>query len=278
MPRACPPRLVYSWFRLIIVLLAGVMSAQAMSCTKSVRWESDPPYDIQAEDGPVQGATADLLREILSRMGCQPRFVELPWARGLRNLQTGSLDMLPRALKTTEREAFALFSNPIHNSANVLFMSRQAAQDFSFQSLEELSHSTFRLGIQIGVVYGSEYAELLKQPQFRERTLPINDRRGAWLMLKAGRLDGLIADEVTGLLELQQLGLRGEIVRSSLVISEEPVRVAFSRRSTSQDFVERFNATLDDVLADGTYERIARRYLPCPVAAVDLGCRKPITP
>lgn len=261
--------------RTLLLCLLLLVSAPALSwaCEKTVRWANDPPYDMPDADLHARGATSDLMREVLRRMDCKPRFIELPWARGLRNLENGSLDILPGALITPEREAFAYFSAPIHRSPNVLFMNRETARRFAFDSLRDISNSNFRLGIQIGVVYSREYAELIKQANFKARTVEVSDRRGAWQMLSAGRLDGLIADEVTGLLELQQLGLTRQVVRSPLVVSEEPAVVAFSRKSLQPEFVEQFNAALETVVADGTYVRITQPYLPCPVSAANLGCR-----
>ena len=258
----------------LCLLLASSLPGLTLACEKTVRWANDPPYDMRAEDGQIHGASADLLREVLKRMGCQATFVELPWARGLRNLEKGSLDILPGALVTPEREAFAYFSQPTHRSPNVLFVNRRNAERFRFNSLEQLSHSPFRLGIQIGVVYSTEYVALLKQPDFQKRTVSISERRGGWQMIKAGRLDGMIADEVTGLLELQQLGLSADITRSPLVVSEAPATAAFSRKSIDPQFVNRFNETLSAVIADGTYVLIAQRHMPCPVSAASLGCQQ----
>jgi polar amino acid transport system substrate-binding protein len=256
----------------LCLLLATSLPGLALACEKTVRWANDPPYDMRSEDGKIHGATADLLREVLKRMGCEAIFVELPWARGLRNLEKGTLDILPGALVTPEREAFAYFSQPINRSPNVLFVNRSVAERFAFKSLAQLSHSPFRLGIQIGVVYSSEYVALLKQPDFQKRTVAITERRSGWQMIKAGRLDGMIADEVTGLLELQQLGLSADVVRSPLVVSEEPSTAAFSRKSTDPQFVSRFNQTLAEVIDDGTYVRLVQPHMPCPVSAAALGC------
>lgn len=256
----------------LCLLLATGLPGLALACEKTVRWANDPPYYMRGEDGTIHGATADLLREVLTRMGCQAIFVELPWARGLRNLEKGTLDILPGALVTPEREAFAYFSQPINRSPNVLFVNRRVAERFAFDSLAQLSHSPFRLGIQIDVVYSSEYAALLKQPDFQKRTVAITERRNGWQMIKAGRLDGMIADEVTGLLELQQLGLSDDVVRSPLVVSEEPAAAAFSRKSTDAQFVSRFNQTLAKVIDDGTYVRLVQPHMPCPVSAAALGC------
>ena len=90
-------------------------------------------------------------------MGCQARFVEMPWARGILSLRKGTLDILPGALKTSAREEFAYFSQPINRSPNVLFMAKAATQKYQFTQLADLIGSDFRLGAQIDVIYGAEY-------------------------------------------------------------------------------------------------------------------------
>lgn len=254
------------------LLLAGTAAAQAEGCSKSVRWNDDPPYFIPQADGSPRGIGADLSREILHRLGCTPRYVELPWARGLNNLRNGTLDILPGALRTPERETFAYFSRPVNVSPNVLFIARSAAPKYRFQQLSEIIGSDFRLGAQIDVVYSSEYQALTGNPDFARHLTRVNSRRGAWRMIKAGRIDGLIADEVTGLLELKQMQLDDAIVRSELIVASEPAHYALSRQTLDPAFVDRFNQALEAMMADGTYQRILETYLPCRVSAAKLGC------
>lgn len=258
---------------LLAMLLGLLAAAGANGCEKSVRWAEDPPFDMRTEQGQLRGVYADLLREALLRMGCDARFVEMPWARGLLSIQQGSLDILPGALPTAERSRFALFSIPFILSPNVLFISRAAAGKYHFQRLEDLIGTDFRLGAQIDVVYSGAYKRLLQNPAFRERLVMISSREGAWKMIKAGRLDGLIADEITGVLELQKLELDADVLRSGLIVSDEPAVVAFSRKSVSPAFVKQFDRTLSGMLSDGSWARIVQAYLPCPVSADQLGCR-----
>lgn len=263
-------------FWTLLALLAGAApGAFAAGCEKSVRWAEDPPYDMRDAQGRLYGITTDLVREALQRMGCTARYVELPWARGLLNLERGTLDILSGALPTAERARFAYFSVPIIRSPNVLFVSNAAAGKYRIGSLRDLIGTDFRLGAQIDVVYSKAYQALLQEPAFRERVVMINSREGAWKMIRAGRLDGLIADQLTGVIEIEKLGLTPYVRNSGLVIADEPAVVALSRKSLSRAFVEQFNQTLTGMLDDGSYVRIVQPYLPCPVSAAKLGCGLP---
>ena len=93
-------------------------------------------------------------------------------------------------------------------------------------------------------------------------------------MIQAGRLDGLIADEITGLLELEleQMSLSDEIQRSDLIISGELAAFALSKKSLPPDFAQKFDQSISSMKADGTYQRIMETYLPCRVSVANLGC------
>jgi len=250
-----------------------VTSVHAAHCVKTVRWYDDAPYSFKDADGEVRGFNADLAREALARMNCTARFVEMPWARALVELEAGRLDILPGALRKPERERFAYFSRPVNRSPNVLFVSRAAAEKYRVTRLADLLGTGFRLGAQISVSYGPEYEALLKNPDFVAQTVPITQRRSAWKMVESGRLDGLIADEVTALVEQQQLGLEGSIVKTRVIVSGDSASIALSRRSLDHAFVAAFDRSLNAMLADGRYKKIRERYVPCTTSVETLACK-----
>lgn len=255
------------------VLALCSAGAQAGPCQKSVRWYDDAPYSYRAADGQLAGISIEVAREALGRVGCEARFVELPWARALVELEAGRLDILPGALKTAERERFAYFSRPVNRSPNVLFVSKAAAGKYRIQRLADLMGTDFRLGMQLGVVYGAEYKDLLDKPDFKARLNPVTLRRNAWNMVELGRLDGQIADETTGLVELQQLGLLPDMVKTRVVTSADPAHMAVGKASNSAEFAESFDKALGSMLADGSFRAIRERHVPCPVSADQIGCR-----
>lgn len=254
-----------------LALLGG--GAQAAPCLKTVRWYDDVPYSYRTAEGQLAGLNIDMMREALARMGCEARFVELPWARALVELESGRLDILPGALKTTERERFAYFSRATNRSPNVLFVGRAAAGKYRIQRLADIMGTDFRLGIQLGVAYGPDYKALQDTPDFQARLTPVTLRRNAWNMVELGRLDGLIADETTGLVELQQLGLSQSMVKTKVVTSADPALTAIGKASNTAEFAEAFDKALGSMLADGSFKAIRERHVPCPASADQIGCR-----
>ncbi len=113
----------------------------------------------------------------------------------------------------------------------------------------------------------------MQNSEFRSRVSLFTLRRGAWKMIESDRIDGFIADEVTGLLELQELGLSEVISKTRVVVSKDPAMFAFSKKTVTPEFVESFNRAFGQMLTDGRYLKIASRYLPCPVSPKNLGCK-----
>jgi polar amino acid transport system substrate-binding protein len=250
------------------VLLGAALARSAVaaeSCELRVRWAEDPPYFLPAAHGTggvVEGLLVDEITETLSRMGCRPVWVQLPWARALVELEQGRIDIVSGALRRPDREAYAWFVDRRFESRNRLYM---RATDLprlgAATTLAGVASAGLRLGVQIGVVYGPEYSELVKALAFKARLTQSPNRRSLWQMLDLGRVDGVLASEASAHWELEQLGLASRIVPSAVALGAEPTYVMLSRRSVTPEQVERFRQASEAMERDGTLRRITARYL-----------------
>lgn len=245
----------------LLFALAGLARAAGPGCEKTLRWNDDPPFSMRLPSGAIGGVQLDVNIEALQRMGCSVKLREMPFARALVELEHGDLDVLAGAFRRPEREAYAWFSAPVLHSRNMLYLRRGDEARWNFKSLLELRGSPFRLGAQIGVVYGPDYAALMRDADYARGVPKVSNRHALWRMLERNRIDGVIADELTAEFELAGLKLDDRIVKSALVVSDEPAPTAFSKRSSDAAFVERYNATIETMRRDGTLPRIVQRYL-----------------
>ena len=264
-------RFFYSMMAVSCMALSIATHAEA--CEKTVRWNDDLPYSTRNADGNITGFYVDLVQTALQRMNCKTIMVEMPWGRALAELEAGRLDLLPGALKTEPREAFAWFSRPLNKSPNVLFLAKSASDKLNMKKLADIMERDFQLGTQVNVSYGPQFDELSKNPDFNKHLKPVYARKNGWKMLQLGRIDGMIADEVTGLIELKQLNLSEDIVKSHVVVSEDVAMIALSKKTTDTPFLNRLNKTLDNMLSDGTYVRIREKYIPCKTSVQTLACK-----
>jgi polar amino acid transport system substrate-binding protein len=230
------------------------------ACELVVRANSDPPYFIALPQGEVGGVGSDAVREALRRAGCTVTFVEMPFARALQSLRDGSVGVLANVFRNPEREAYAWFSAPYNKVPNRLFIRRTDQGRWRIERLADLIGTDFRLGVQIDVVYSPEYRGLKDDPHFQALLVPVSDRAALWQMLAIGRIDGVIADELTAHWELEAAGLAAAIGPHGFIATADVSYVAFSRKLVSADLVERFDEALASMRRDGTLAEICAHY------------------
>jgi polar amino acid transport system substrate-binding protein len=185
----------------------------------------------------------------------------MPWARALESLKNGQIDIISGAFKTPERQEFAHFSSIDEHSPNILFLRKGEEPKWALNSLADIAASTFKLGTQINVSYSREFDLLKEQEAFSKRLFTVSDRESLWKMLELKRVDGVIADKITGLIELKALGFKDKIVPSSLVISNDPSYFAFSKQTTSEEFVQQFDKMFSELISNGTINKIENLYI-----------------
>ena len=245
---------------LFLLCCCAWLFSPASACVKSMRWSEDAPYTVRESDGRLSGIDVEIAQALMHRLGCQLTFKEMPFGRGLRELESGDLDMLTSAFQRPERERFALFSAPVLRARKRLFVRQADLAGFKARTLRDWLLGGATLGVLPGVVYGPEYSELQQDTTLKPRIHTVVNRRSLWLMLDRKRIDGMLVDELTARFELQQLSLQRQIVAAPLVLAGEPSHTAFSKRSTDAAFLARYNAALAAMTRDGSLARILARY------------------
>jgi polar amino acid transport system substrate-binding protein len=256
-----PQRRLPFLIALIFLGAPAPRSIGAPACELSVQvLEGLAPYFLVAADGSHTGFTPDLLNAAARHMGCALHFTSLPFARAMYQLKTGALAVVPALVKTSERGQYAYFSDPIQEVEQVLVVRRSEIGRWNFRSLEAIRGTTFRLGVELGAVYGEEYERLLQDPSIRPQIVAQSRRETLWKMLAANRVDGVIAPRGDRVIEPDSGGFVAEFSVCEGVALHSPVYVAFSKQSVTPEVVARFNAALATLRRDGTYAELTRRY------------------
>lgn len=245
-----------------MLLLLSISAISHASCVKSLRWYEDPPYSFLEHKGQqkVSGIDIELTRMVLNHMGCDMALLQLPWARALKELEQGRVDLLSGVYKTAERQEFAHFIPSKLYSPNVLFLRRD------FQGADELHGlgSAFERGLQLGaqldVYYGEDFKVVQSDKRFKHQIHYLSDRQSIWKMLAHNRLDGIIVDKLTADYEILSLGLQDKVMASGIIVSDNPAYYAFSQKTTSEAFVKRFEQALQEVSQSQAFYDILQRY------------------
>jgi polar amino acid transport system substrate-binding protein len=189
--------------------------------------------------------------------------VELPWARIVREVEQGTLDVSTSTSWTPEREQWALFSEPYRESATAIYVRRGEIPRFALQELADVPAQKLRLGVIVDYYYGEAVAEAVSDPAFAAWLDGAPDYATNIRKLVSGRIDGFLVEDIAVMeAELERMGMSERVERYPLRIPGEKLRFMFSRKTVEPDTVAKVDAAVAEMRADGRLDAIRAKYLP----------------
>jgi polar amino acid transport system substrate-binding protein len=247
----------------VAVTLAPLGALAAEPCTLRVGWEPYAPFTFADNRGVVTGADIDLIKAIGDEIGCSVVPVELPWARIVREVEQGTLDVSTSTSWTPEREQWALFSEPYRESATAIYVRRGEIPRFALQQLADVPAQKLRLGVIVDYYYGEAVAEAVSDPAFAGWLDGAPDYATNIRKLVSGRIDGFLVEDIAVMeAELERMGMSARVERYPLRIPGEKLRFMFSRKTVEPDTVAKVDAAVAEMRADGRLDAIRAKYLP----------------
>lgn len=234
-----------------ILFLATIASA----ATQELRifCEDDKPMQYLDEAGNLTGMSVEVVREIQRRVGNGDPIVVVPWIRGLYAVTHEPNVVLFSMARTKDRDPLYRWIGPVAESIFGLYV--RADSDIRIASLEEAKklHG-------IGVYRGDVRDDFLTKAGFSnlERT---GDNVSNFKKLMTGRIDAHASssNDIKG--NAERAGYRLEDVRLELEFLKSQIYVAMSL-GTPERIAADWNRALAAMRADGTFQRIFRKYYP----------------
>lgn len=84
-----------------------------------------PPFNILGDDGNWSGADIEITRDVLTQMGYNPVFVNVPFKRILREMSSGKYLCMVPCVEGGGREEYMLFSDPVSTIFSVLWKRKE---------------------------------------------------------------------------------------------------------------------------------------------------------
>lgn len=226
-----------------------------------VGWSSWHPFSFRDEQQQLQGLDIDLMEAIFNRAGFHANYSEMPWARVLRELEFGTIQLTMSANQTAERDLYARFTLPYRNEETVLLIRRQ--DKGRWQEITQLSDLLSRPDFTIGLLrdfdYGTEFRTFMQSPQMQQRLLIRLKMEPLIKLLLAGRIQGVVMDPM-GLQQLNLAGLPLDQLTTLLDIQQTPVHLMLSRRTTTLQQLQRLDEAIRTLLQSPEYGQILARY------------------
>lgn len=215
--------------------------------------ETWTPYQIETKDG-LKGISVDLVQEIQKRVGNKNKIKVFPWNRGYDITLNKKGYALFLTTRSKQREELFKWVGPI-SSMKLVFFKNAHRDDLNINSLEDAKKVR-------SIVVAKKTISNQKLTQLGFENLELNTLSDNSLTkLMEGKVDLYPVEYHAFMYKLQTLGLKNKIipVKMKEPIFESQLYIAFNK-DTDDKVIQKWQRVLDDIKADGTYEKIVLKY------------------
>jgi len=241
-----------------LILLVSLTSFTGFSRDLNVGWELWFPFQYRNKAQELIGLDIEIFKAVIERANLKADFVELPWKRHLRYIESGEIDIAFGASYTNEREKYAYFTIPYRLETVKLFI--RNGDKFKINTLKDITKYNFLLGVEAGYYYGDTFQKLMKDPKFKQHTNEVLDIEQNISMLLKGRINGLLADPNTITAFCDKYKITGELELYPLNIYQADIYMMLSRKSLNSETLIKFNSAIQSLKKDGTLDTIINKW------------------
>ena len=234
-----------------IVTFAVGCAGTGKTATLQLVTENYPPITFM-KDGKVSGFTTEVVQEILKRQNHPDNIRMMAWEEAYNLALKYKNVVLFSTTRTDKREMLFKWVGPIGSYHDILYTKKGSG--IVINNMEDAK----KVG-KIGVVDGWFSNEFLTGLGFRNlksTKLPTDNAR----KLVEGKLDLCAFTDMTAPEILKDVGYSMDEIIPAYVIKTYEFYIAFSK-DTSDEIVNRWRQSLNDMKADGTFDKISGKWV-----------------
>ncbi|MFX3624174.1 MAG: amino acid ABC transporter substrate-binding protein [Ectobacillus sp.] len=206
-----------------------------------------PPFTFHDESGKLTGFDVEIAEEVAKRMGVKPVFKETQWDAMFAGLDAKRFDMIANEVGIRpDREKKYDFSKPYISSSAVLVIPKDKDKPATFEEIK---------GLKAAQSLTSNYSDMAKK--YGAEIVGVEGFNQAVELLSSGRVDLTINDRLS---VLNYLATKKDAKIKIVDTEEEAAESGFMFRKGSDKLVAEVNKALDDMMKDGTYDKIAMKW------------------
>lgn len=215
--------------------------------------EQDPPANYVDPNGELTGSSVEIVREIQRRIGDSTPIVVKPWARAYYELETFDNVLLFSTTRTEAREDLFQWVGPILRVKWIMY--KKKGSPIIINDLDDA-----RKLKQIGCYRSDARTEFLQNLGFTNLYIASSNTH-LCQMVKLGRLDVFLSSNLGYPTIVGDVGLSPDDFEPAYKFHQYDLYIAFSRK-IDPVIVEKWQKTLDEMKADGSFEKIYKKYFP----------------
>ena len=211
-----------------------------------------PPYSFRNDDGTVGGFDVEFAQAVCEKLGWKYEAVPFLWDVKDAELNSGSCDCIWSGFTINGREDDYCWSKAYSDNTQMIMV----AENSGIKTLADLA------GKSVGVQTATSAYDLLQDEEgqaelaktfgnlgiYETYTIAFND-------LKAGAIDAIAIDVTSGnFLMNNEKGYKF----LDEVLGSEQYAIGFRKGDT--ELRDKVNAAIDDLVKDGTYDKIGKKY------------------
>lgn len=201
----------------------------------------------------MNGLQAKYLRNIAKHMNMEIEIVPMPFARRIRELRKGHLDLLVGMQRAGEKQDEVVYITPSYETLRHTFFVRKENQN-KLQGFEDLKK------LSIGVTRHAKYFELFNQ-ESGLKMVPVSTLRQKVELLMKGRIKTFIHFQESTVPLITQMGLQNEIVLADYQpIEINNYYVIISQNSPLFYKKELFELAVRDAIANQEFATLRREH------------------
>ncbi|MEQ6292515.1 basic amino acid ABC transporter substrate-binding protein [Vogesella sp. GCM10023246] len=211
------------------------------------------PFEFQNDKQEIVGFDMDVLTAVAAKGGFKVKFVNTPWEGMFATLPQGDRDILSSAITITdERKQSMDFSDPYFEARQLIAVGKGVADVKSFADLKAK-----KVAVQTGTTGDEVVQKLLGKTnpnikRFESMPLALKELEGGGVDAAVGD-NGVVANYVAN---NPQHGM----VTVEDTKSFAPEYYGFAVNKGNKELLDKINAGIKAVKADGTYDQIFKKY------------------
>ncbi len=239
-----------------LVFAAGTIQAKDWKKVRIGVEGAYPPFSQTTPDGKLEGFDIDIAYALGKAMGAEVKLVAQDWDGIIPALMARKYDAIIASMTITEeRKKKVIFSNKYYNTPAKFVCKKGTVKEFTKETLKGKT-----VGVQRATTHDSYLTDNYGKDVEIKRYASQDD---AYLDMGAGRLDFLLADSVAlseGFLKKPE-GKDFQFIGPDMVdVRWFGIGAGIACRKKDTDLVEKFNAAIDKIRADGTFKKIQDKY------------------